>query len=469
MTNTPLLESVLRRLDDQRGAAVERLREFLTIPSVSTDPAYAGDVRRAAEWTARRLREVGLATQVHDTAGHPVVVGRTMASRPGPSIVFYGHYDVQPADPLALWQSPPFEPVVRDGWIYARGACDDKGQVSCFLEALRAWHEAAGSLPANLTVVLEGEEECGSTNLPRFLEQHRDQLPHDPRQAVVLISDTSMWRSAGNSEPTVAITYGLRGLLYMEVQLHGPARDLHSGMYGGILANPATLLARALGRLFDENNRVTIPGFYDDVAEPAAEERARWAKLGFDEQAYLGSAGVTEPFGEAGFTTLERKWTRPSCDINGLYGGYAGKGAKTVIPSFAGAKVSFRLAPRQDPAKIEGQFREWLQTQDVGGCRWKIENFGRADAVMAPVDSPFLSAAAGAIRRTTGREPALIREGATIPVVADFKKILGLDSLLIGFGLEDDCIHSPNERFDLDRFHLGCRTHAAVLDALGRL
>ena len=456
------LEPVWQHLASDKEAALDRLMLLLAIPSISTDPAYAGDVRRAAGLVRQTMAEIGLEADLHETEGHPVVVGRAAAADAiapeAPHVLFYGHYDVQPADPEAEWRTPPFEPTVSDGAIRARGASDDKGQLSMFLEALRAWRQAHGRFPVPVTVVLEGEEECGSGGLTTFVEQHREQLGAD----FVLISDTAMW-----DPRTVAITYGLRGMLYFDLRLTGPSRDLHSGMYGGALANPANVLTRVLGRLLDDRQCVTIPHFYDDVDAPDDAERRRWSELGFDEMTdCLGPVGVERPHGEAGFTTLERRWIRPSCDVNGLNAGYTGAGAKTVIPASASAKVSFRLAPSQDPSTIAAHFRRWLADQDVHGCRWEIAELGRADPVVMPTDSPCVAAACRAIERSSGRPAALIREGATIPIVATFRRALGLESLLMGFALPDDCVHAPNEKFDLECFELGCRTHAAFLAEL---
>jgi len=357
---------------------------------------------------------------------------------------------------------PPFEPTVRDGRVYARGASDDKGQVLCFIEALRAYLATGQKLPCPVTLLIEGEEECGSVTLPVVLDKHKDLLQAD----LCVVSDTSMWE--GKHGQTPSITYALRGLVYFDLKLHGPSRDLHSGVYGGTLASPATVLARVLGKLFDDDNRIAIPGFYDDVAPPEDEERALWEQLGFDEQAFLDGVGA-EPFGEAGFSTLARRWARPSCDINGLYGGYGGAGAKTVIASFAGAKVSFRIPANMDPRKVAKQFTDWIHAHDVAGCRWELTSHGEAWPVATPLDSPYVAAARRAIEAAAGRPAALIREGATIPIVADFQKTLGLDTLLIGFGLEGDNIHSPDEHFGLDRFHLGCRTNARLLSQIARV
>jgi len=458
-----MLDAVLQHLKQDADAATKRLGQFLSIPSVSTDPAYGSDVVAGASWVADVLREIGLDVVVHETAGHPIVVGRSLEGSVGsdlPRVLFYGHYDVQPPDPLDAWTTPAFEPSIRGGAIYARGASDDKGQVCCFLEALRAWQATHGKLPVHVTVLIEGEEECGSVQLHPFIQSHRSELEAD----VALISDTTMWDTP--TGPVVAITCGLRGLLYFDIQLHHANRDLHSGIYGGSLANPGNELVKVLGRLFDDQHRVTIPGFYDDVPGVDSQLLEQWSELGFDEAAFFGAIGVEQAYGEARYSTLERRWSRPACDVNGLYGGYGGTGAKTIIPGFAGAKVSFRLAPNQSSKKIAASFTQWLKSHDVHGCRWQITNLGHAEPVVVSSDSPYITAAAKAIKRVSGRQPVLVREGATIPVVADFKTTLGIDSLLIGFGLSDDCIHAPNEKFGLDSFALGCQTHAAFLAEL---
>ncbi|MEM9415603.1 MAG: M20/M25/M40 family metallo-hydrolase [Planctomycetota bacterium] len=459
------LETALAHLDADQQNAVDRLKDLLAIPSVSTDPAFAGHVKDASDWVAAFCSDMGLAVDIASAdGGHPVVIAKTtddhVADPCAPRLLFYGHYDVQPPDPLDGWTTPPFEPDIREGKLYARGACDDKGQVMCFLEAMRSYHATGQKLPCHVTLLIEGEEECGSVTLPKVLEERAADLQAD----ICVVSDTGMWQ--GKNGTTPAITYALRGLVYFDLKLHGPSRDLHSGLYGGVLPNPANLLSRVLGKLMDDDNRVTIPGFYDDVADVSADEAAKWEQLGFDEDQYLGGVGAV-PFGEKGYTTLQRRWQRPSCDINGLYGGYMGEGAKTVIPSFAGAKVSFRIPANMDPRKLAKQFTDWIQSHDVGNCRWEITNHGEADPVAVPADSDWVHTASNAIEKIVGQPPALIREGATIPVIADLKNQLGLDSLLIGFGLDTDAIHSPDEHFDLDRFHLGCKCHAALLAQAG--
>jgi acetylornithine deacetylase/succinyl-diaminopimelate desuccinylase-like protein len=458
--------------------AVARLTQLLAIPSVSTDPAYTPQVHAAAAWIATYCRELGMSVQTlqpksaEGKTGHPIVVAKTTPQMVADTadanrVLFYGHYDVQPPDPVGGWTTPPFEPTVRDHKIFARGASDDKGQVMCFLEALRAYHATETKLPCHVTVLIEGEEECGSVSLPAFLDQHADLLEADDR-TVCVVSDTSMWDAPGTDLGyTPAITYALRGLTYFDLKLHGPSRDLHSGVYGGTLANPATQLTRVLGKLIDDDNRVTIPGFYDDVQPVTPAEQDAWQKLNFNEHNFTGDVGSV-PFGERDFSTLQRRWTRPACDINGLYGGYMGEGAKTVIPTFAGAKVSFRIPAAMDPEKVERQFVDWLHQHDTGGCRWEITNHGHAHPVATPTDSPWVVAAGRAIEQVAGQPPALVREGATIPVVSDFKTRLGIDTLLIGFGLNADNIHSPDEHLGLDRFALGCRTHVALLAELAR-
>ncbi len=459
----------LAHLAENSDAAVTRLIDLLKIPSVSTDPAFKPDVDRAAAWVADYCAKLGLSVETRTpNGGHPLVIATTPDALVAPGaarrVLFYGHYDVQPPDPLDGWTTGAFEPTVRDGKLYARGASDDKGQVMMFLEALKAYRDTNTLLPCHVTVMIEGEEECGSISLPAFLEQDAALLKtgsaHD---TVCVVSDTCMWDAN-----TPAITYALRGLVYFDIKLHGPSRDLHSGVYGGSLANPATQLARVLGKLIDDDGHITIPGFYDDVAPITDAVRDEFAQLDFDENAFTADVGAT-PFGEKGFDTLQRRWVRPACDINGLYGGYMGQGAKTVIPTFAGAKVSFRIPADMNPGKVAQQFTDWIQSHNVGGCRWELENHGEAWPVAVSNDSPWLAAASRALESTAGKKPALVRDGATIPVIADFKNQLGIDTLLIGFGLNSDNIHSPDEHFALDRFHLGCRTHAALLAEVGAM
>ncbi len=458
-----MLAPVLKEIDQTTDPAIERLRQYLTIPSISGSPAHVAEVARAAHFTADALKACGLTARVEKTSGHPLVVAQTtpdIVANPGaPRVLFYGHYDVQPPEPLELWASPPFVPTLRDGAIYARGASDDKGQVHAFLEAVGAWMKVHGKLPGPLTILIEGEEEVGSAGLTGYLKAHAKELAAD----IVLISDTHLWAPG-----IPAIIYGLRGLVYFDVQLYHAQSDTHSGMYGGSYANPLTLLTQVLGQLFDEEHHITIPGFYEDVAELSGQELARWQELGFDEDAFLAQIGVHEPFGENGFDTLSRRWARPAGDLNGIWGGYQGPGSKTIIPTMAGAKVSFRIAPNQKAQRIARQFEHWLKSFDVHGCAWKVTSYTACDPVLLPVDSPWIAKAAVAIEHTCGRKPVLSRDGATIPVVSSFKSLLGLDSLLVGFGLSDDNLHAPNEKFGLSNYTLARRTQAALLQELAR-
>ncbi len=457
----PPLDPVLGHLEADFDGAVERLKELLRIPSISTDPAYRADTRRAAEHLAAELAGIGFDASVRDTPGHPMVV----AHHPGPDggtavphLLYYGHYDVQPPDPLGLWDSPPFEPQVVDGprgrRIVARGAVDDKGQVMTWVEALRAWTAVHGTPPARVTVLIEGEEESGSASLEPFLRANVDELRAD----ACVVSDTGMWDAR-----TPAITYMLRGLLGAEIRLHGPARDLHSGMYGGAVPNPITELARILGRLHDEQGRVRIPGFYDDVREIGAEELEAWRRLGFDEATFLAEVGLDTPVGEARRSTLERIWSRPTCELNGIYGGYTGEGGKTVIPAHATAKLTCRLVADQDPAKLLDGLRRFLEANTPPGCRFELTSQEGNRAIRVPTSSPYLAAARRALAAAFDREPVLVGCGGSIPAVGSMQRILGVDSLLVGFGLEDDRVHSPNEKFELRCFELGMRSHAAML------
>jgi acetylornithine deacetylase/succinyl-diaminopimelate desuccinylase-like protein len=463
------LDPVLDRVDANLEASLARLCEVLRIPSVSTDPRYDPDTRRAAEWMARTLGAIGFDASVRPTIGHPMVVahyspdpdGSSAANgRAAPHILYYGHYDVQPPEPLEQWQSPPFEPTIIDGpadrgrRIVARGAVDDKGQVMLFIEAFRAWMETHGSLPVRVTVLLEGEEESGSRSLNPFLEEHAAELAAD----VCVVSDTGMWDIS-----TPAITCMLRGLVYIEATLHGPSHDLHSGMYGGSLVNPINALCRILGKLHDKERRVRIPGFYDDVAELTKAEKRMWKSLGFDEEEFLAGAGMRTPYGEKGYSTLERIWSRPTCDINGIFGGYTGAGAKTVIGASATAKISCRLVPDQNPQRVYQGLVKFLEKRTPPDCRWEIHAHGMSPAIRVPTTSPYLDAARRALATVFDREPVLVGSGGSIPLVGSMKRILNMDSLLVGFGLDDDRVHSPNEKFEVRCFHNGIRSHAAML------
>ncbi|MCG8653903.1 MAG: dipeptidase, partial [Pirellulales bacterium] len=447
MSGLPL-EQVLSTVDDNLDGSLDRLFDLLRIPSVSTDPAYAGDVRRAAEWVRDHLAETGFEVSIRETPGHPMVVahhaGPGADPGNGPHLLFYGHYDVQPPDPLDEWNSGPFEPVLIDAErgkrIVARGAVDDKGQTMMFLEAFRAWTSVYGGLPVRVTVLLEGEEETGSPSLQPFLRENREELQAD----VAVICDTSMW-----DVNTPAITTMLRGLAYMEVTVHGPSHDLHSGLFGGAVLNPINVLTDVLGGLHDGDGRVQIPGFYDGIEEPSAEQLAQWRSLGFDEAAFLDGVGLKTPTGEDGRLALERLWSRPTCDINGIWGGYMGEGAKTVIAARASAKVSCRLVPGQDPDKVFAGFKQFVEDRLPPDARAEFKSYGMSPGIRIATDSPWVGAARAALGDEFDREAVLMGCGGSIPVVGSIQDILGFESILMGFGLEDDRLHSPNEKFEL--------------------
>ena len=452
------LDSIFRAIDSRRQQAVEDLKQFLRIPSVSTKPEHKPDMERCAQWLAGQIRQLGLTASVEPTGGHPIVLARNQHQPGRPTVLMYGHYDVQPPEPLEQWTTPAFEPDVRNGAIYARGAVDDKGQVWAHVEAIRAWQQHGG-LPVNLIMLVEGEEEIGSEHLLGFLQSREGELKAD----IAVISDTGQY-----ARGTPAITYGLRGLQYMEVFITGPSHDLHSGMYGGSVPNPANVLVELLAALHDKSGRVNIPGFYDDVVPLTQPERDEWTKLNFDEAAAQAELGLPGLCGEAGYTAIERRWARPTCDINGLTSGYQGHGAKTIIPSKASAKVSMRLVPNQDPKKIQAAFEKAMRERCPAYVTIEIVSHSGAPAVVTPIDSPAMAKAAVAVKAGFGREPVLIREGGSVPVVGYIKNILGLDTLLVGFGLPDDRVHSPNEKFDLDALYNGTRTVAALYEELAR-
>ncbi|NVO16029.1 MAG: M20/M25/M40 family metallo-hydrolase [Rhodoplanes sp.] len=455
------LDQVLSRIDADLDNSLERLFAFLRIPSISTDPAHAGDCRAAAAHLAADLRSLGIEATLSETAGHPVVLGHSGGGDKG-RVLFYGHYDVQPVDPLDLWATPPFEPRIAtlpDGRkaIVARGACDDKGQVMTFVEACRAYVAVTGKLPLPITLLIEGEEECGSKSLPAWIEANRGSLAAN----LALVCDTGMW-----DPKTPAITTALRGLLYEEVEITAADRDLHSGLFGGPARNPIRVLTKILGGLHDDDGRITIPGFYDGITDPPAEVLAGWRSLDLTPENFLKPVGLSEPAGERGRALIEQLFSRPACDINGIWGGYTGAGSKTVIPSKAFAKVSFRLVAGQDPDTIRQAFRAYVRAKLPTDCSARFEDHTGAPAVAVPWDLPQLAAARTALTAEWGRDALLVGSGASIPIVADFKRLIGMDTLLIGFGLDDDRIHSPNEKYDLVSFHRGIRSWARILHAL---
>jgi acetylornithine deacetylase/succinyl-diaminopimelate desuccinylase-like protein len=454
------LDPVLARVDAHLDQALKRLFEFVAIPSVSTDPGYAADCVRAAEWLAQELNSLGFEASVRPTKGHPIVVGEAKSGREGaPHVLFYGHYDVQPPDPLDLWTTPPFSPHLADApdgkQIVGRGTADDKGQLMTFVEACRAFKETAGRLPCDVTFLFEGEEECGSSSLPAFLAAHRDELKAD----LVLVCDTSMW-----DRKTPAITTMLRGLVLEEVIIHGADRDLHSGLFGGAAVNPIHVLAKIIADLHDDDHRITLPGFYDGVAELPDAIAKQWRSLpGHD---LLGEVGLSEPAGEKGRSILEMIWARPTCDVNGIIGGYTGEGSKTVLPAKASAKFSFRLVGQQDPKKIAASFRNFVKARLPADCHVEFLAHGASPALQLPFNSEALTRARTALKDEWQVEPVLAGSGGSIPIVGAFKADLGMDALMIGFGLDDDRIHSPNEKYELSSFHKGARSWVRILAAL---
>ncbi len=436
-------------IEENRERFLEELFALLRIPSISTDSQYAGDVRKAAEMIKQRLEEAGVDfAEIHETPLHPIVYAEKQVDASLPTVLVYGHYDVQPPDPLALWTSPPFEPTIKDEKIYARGSSDDKGQMYMHIKAMETM-QALGEVPCNIKFLIEGEEEIGSDNLDNFVEAQQEKLKAD----VVLISDTSI---IANDTPS--ITAGVRGMSYIEIELTGPNRDLHSGTYGGGVANPINVLTDIISSLHDEHRRISIPGFYEDVLELNENERSEMARIPFDEAAYKDSLGVKEVMGEDGFTTLERTSSRPTLDVNGIWGGYTGEGAKTVIASKASAKISMRLVPNQDPEKITKLFMEHLQKIVPPSVSIKFIPHHGGYPALTPIDSVAFQAASRAFEEVWGKTPIPKREGGSIPIVAMFEKVLGIKTVLMGFGLDSDSIHSPDEHYGIFNYFQGIET-----------
>jgi acetylornithine deacetylase/succinyl-diaminopimelate desuccinylase-like protein len=455
------LDAVLSRIDADLPAATDRLLQLLRIPSISTDPAYAEACLQAADWLVSDLASIGIAAERRATPGHPMVVGQVDGPAEAPHLLFYGHYDVQPVDPLDLWARDPFDPQVEDTEngkvIRGRGAADDKGQLMTFVEACRAWKAVHGTLPCRLTFFFEGEEESGSPSLVPFMKENAEELKSD----YALICDTGLFDSR-----VPAITTMLRGLLGEEVTITGPSKDLHSGMYGGAAMNPIRVLARIIAALHDDTGRITVPGFYDGVPEISDDLRAQWEGLGFDAGAFLGEVGLAHPAGEEGRTALEMLWSRPTCDVNGITGGYAGAGFKTVLPSQASAKISFRLVGDQDPVVIRESFRAMVRSMVPEDCEVTFAAHGAGPAGAFDTSAPAFEQARAALSEEWGIEAAYIGCGGSIPIAGHFQTLLGTPPMLIGFGKDDDQIHSPNEKYDMESFHKGIRSWARVLAAL---
>jgi acetylornithine deacetylase/succinyl-diaminopimelate desuccinylase-like protein len=465
MTAAATLPAVLDRIDHDLDASLDRLFTLLRIESVSTDPAYAPQCRSAAEHVATDLRTLGFDTSVRSTAGHPIVIGKSgngTSNGHAPRVLFYGHYDVQPVDPLDLWKTPPFEPRIEtlDGGrkiIVARGACDDKGQAMTFVEACRAFKAVTGKLPLDITIMIEGEEECGSKNLFGFVRDNAAEFKRD----LALVCDTGMWDAQ-----TPSITTSLRGLVYEEVRLTCADRDLHSGLFGGAARNPIHVLADVLSAMHKPDGSVAIPGFYEGVSELPSDIKADLAGLKLTPEKFLGPIGLKIPAGEKDRMLIEQISTRPTAEVNGILGGYTGEGAKTVIPGKAMAKVSFRLVGAQDPEKIRAAFRDFVRSRIPSDCSVEFGNFTSAPAFDVAFDNPALAKARTALAEEWGKKAVTIGAGGSIPIVGDFKTVLGMDTLMVGFALDDDRVHSPNEKFDLKCFHKGIRSWARILAAL---
>src|SRR3954468_12805306 len=454
------MNSVIDFINTHRDRYIDELKQYLAIPSISALPQHAGDVKRCAEWSADEMRRIGMQNvRLVETPGYPVVYGDWLGAAGAPTILFYRHYDVQPGDPIELWQPRPFEATVRDGEIYARGAADDKGQVFMHFKAVEAHLKQNGRLPVNMKFMIEGEEEVGSEHLDDFVRAHKQDLAAD----VVVISDSPMF-----ARGVPSICYGLRGLVYFQLDLRGSSTDLHSGSFGGAVSNPAFVLAQMLAQMKDRSGRIRIPGFYDDVVALQEEERKAWATLPFNEKAFRKDFGIPKVVGETGFTTLERTWARPTFEVNGLLSGFTGEGAKTVLPAVAMAKVSMRLVPNQSPDKIAELFEAHVKDIAPGTVALKVTRMHGGKPWMTAYDNPYVQAAGRAIEKGFGRKPVFTREGGSIPVVSTFQEELGLPSVLFGVGLPDENAHAPNEKLDVSNFHNGIIASAFLYEEVAR-
>lgn len=473
------ISNVLEYIDDNFSTSLERLKELLAYKSISTDPKYKQDCKDTAQWLVNELNELGFAAQLRETPGHPMVVAhhippeasqtqapqsQAQAQAQVPHVLFYGHYDVQPVDPLDLWHGDPFvaRTEIQDGEqvIVARGASDDKGQLMTFIEACRAYKATHGQLPLRVSILLEGEEESGSPSLIAFLKENQEELKAD----FALVCDTSMW-----NKQTPSITVGLRGMLAQEIVIKAADRDLHSGIYGGVAANPLTILTKLLGDIKDVNGKIQIPDFYEDVQETPPEILKMWAELDCTEESFLGPIGLGKKFGESDRSLLEAVWARPTAEINGIEGGYTGDGFKTVIPSQARAKISFRLVHKQDPEKLKLAFQSFVKQRIPSDCSVEFVDHGASAAIQLPYNLPFLQKASTALAAEWGKETILLASGGSIPVIGDFQRILNMQSLLVGFALDNDNIHSPNEKYNITAFHKGQRSWARILAILANI
>jgi len=449
-------------INSNNARFIEELKEFLRIPSISNDPEHKPDMETCSKWLADHIKSIGIdKVEIYNTPGHPIVYAEYLkAGKDKPTVLLYGHYDVQPVDPLELWNNPPFEPIINDGKIYARGTTDDKGQLFIHLKSIEAYFKNQNSLPVNIKILYEGEEEIGSPNLSNFLKDNRELLKCN----LVVISDTSMY-----AKGLPSICYGLRGLAYMQIDLVGPNRDLHSGSYGGGVENPINALANLITKLKDEKGKILIDGFYNDVIPLSAKEREEFKRLPFDEDSFKNDLEVTDLFGEDGYTTTERISARPTLDCNGIWGGFQGEGAKTVLPSKAGAKISMRLVPNQNPKKIAELFEAYINKIAPKSVKVKVTDLHGGKPSVTPIDTPAIKAAVESLKKGYGVEPVFMKEGGSIPIVNSFKEILGADTVLLGFGLPDENAHSPNEHLDLDNFHKGILSITHYFNELSKI
>ncbi len=447
-------------LDEHKKQRLHELIEFLKFPSISARSEHNKDLQACAEWLANHLNSIGIKSRIYPTEAHPAVFGSKISSPGKLTVLYYGHYDVQPVEPLDLWHSPPFEPVIKDGRIIARGATDDKGQLMTHVKALEAYMKTGTELPINIKMIFEGDEESGAEALGEFIKNNAELLKAD----IIVVSDSSQF---GKGQP--AVTYGLRGIAAVEVKITGPDHDLHSGSYGGSVPNPVNVLAKIIAGMHDNDGRILIDGFYDNVIPITDWEREQFAKLPFDRDRFLAEVGSRELHGEKDYSIYEQLWSRPTLDVNGITGGYQGEGGKTIIPSWASAKITMRLVPNQKPDEILEKFESYFRKICPGYVDCEINIHGGAAAVVVPTDGPWLEAAGKAIKRGFEVNPVFIKEGGSIPVVGTFKKVLGLDTLLLGWGQHDDNAHSPNERFSIDDFERGCYSALALIDELSKV
>lgn len=456
------MNKVIKYIEKNNKKFIDELIEFLRIPSISNNADSTSDMDKCAEWLMFHLKNIGLENvQVNETGGHPVVYADWLkAGSDKPTVLIYGHYDVQPVDPIELWSSPPFEPVIKDNVIYARGATDDKGQVFIHFKSIEAFLNTQGALPINIKLIIEGEEEIGSPNLGKFIDEHRELLKCD----YVIISDTSMY-----TDDLPSICYGLRGLAYMEIEVTGPNKDLHSGSFGGAVDNPVNALAHIISKLKNDNGKILIDGFYDDVLNLTKKEREEFSRLPFNEEEFKKSLDIEEVFGEEGYTTEERKTARPTLDCNGIWGGFQGTGAKTVLPSRAGAKISMRLVPNQNPSKIEKLFIDYVNKISPKSVKVNATALHSAKASVTPINTPAIEAAVKALKEGFGKDPVFMKEGGSIPIVNTFKEYLGADTILLGFGLPYENAHSPDENFNLNNFYRGIISVSYYFNELSKI